>query len=305
MRPSYFEILTAAALIHFKKEKVDFAVLEAGMGGRWDATNVARPLVSVITNVSMDHAQHLGNTERQIAAEKAGIIKKATPLVTAAEGEALGVIEKICGEKKSPVLRNGTEFYRKETKEGTFSYIGPRWKIENIRAGMKGGFQRTNACVALASAEVLSGGGFDISPEPAKNAVEQTRMEGRMEYVRSNPPFIIDGAHNPESARRLVMALEELHREKRFVFVIAMSKDKDHGEFIRQVARISSRLIFTRTGDEKSARPEELTKFARGQNTETVATPERALKKSLATGLPCCVTGSLYFAGNVKKLIKT
>lgn len=304
LKPSYFEILTAAAFMHFRDKGVDFAVLEAGMGGRWDATNVARPLVSAITNVSMDHVRHLGNTEEKIADEKSGIVKRGIPLITGAKGAALGVIEKTCLGKESPILRDGTEFRRREKENGTFSYVGPRWKIENICSGMKGEFQKTNACIALACAESLSDSGVEIPPERAKAAIEQMRVEARMEYICHNPPFIIDGAHNPAAALCLAESLEKIHGEIRFVFVVAMSNDKDHALFLRRIAGKSSRLILTRTGDGKSAEPERLMKFA-PQNTaaEIAATPEDALRKALKSALPCCVTGSLYFAGQVKKLI--
>lgn len=304
LRPSYFETLTAAAFVYFKNMKVDFAVLEVGMGGKWDATNVARPLISAITNVSIDHEQYLGKTEEKIAAEKAGIVKKGTPLVTAARGAALGVIEKMCREKESPVLRNGTEFFIEETEDSAFSYAGPLWKMKNIRVETKGIFHKQNVCIALACAEFLSGGGFEISRELAKSAVEQTRLAGRMEYIRNKPPLIIDGAHNPAAALCLAESLEKLHGEKRFVFVIAMSKDKDHRLFIKRIAKKCSRLIFTRANDRKSAKPEELIKFAPANTEAEIAeTPESALRKALKNPLPCCVTGSLYLAGEVKELM--
>ncbi len=305
LQMSYFETLTAAAFIYFKEKRVDAAVFEVGMGGRWDAVNVAQPVVSAITNISMDHMRYLGSTLEEIALEKAGIIKRETPLVTAAGEVALGVIEKKCEEKRAPIFRNEKEFFCSETENGAFNYAGPRWTVNNIRPEIKGSFQRANACVALACAEVIDRlKGFNIPPERVRKAVGQTRVVGRMEYARTNPPFIIDGAHNPASARHLVESLGELHRGLRFVFVIAMSGDKDHAEFIKQIAPVCLRLILTRSPDGKSAQPETLRKFApTNTETEIAATPERALEKARQTALPCCVTGSLYFAGEVKKLI--
>ncbi|MGI9559073.1 MAG: bifunctional folylpolyglutamate synthase/dihydrofolate synthase [Thermodesulfobacteriota bacterium] len=300
---SYFETLTAVAFIYFKERKTDFAVLETGMGGRWDATNIARPLVCAITNVSIDHTKYLGDTEEKIAEEKAGIIKPETPLVTAASGAALEVIERVCAEKNSPVFRNRKEFESSENGDGTFSFSGRKWEIKNIRLAMEGDFQITNTAVALACAEALAcERGVEISPGRAKEAAEKTRIEARMEYARVSPPFIIDGAHNTEAARRLAESLMRKHPEQKFVFVTAMSDDKDHAGFVEEIARVCSRLIITRSESGKGAEPEKIMNAARGKtNVEIEENPVRALEK--ASGSPCCVTGSLYFAGEVKDLI--
>ncbi|WP_462137417.1 bifunctional folylpolyglutamate synthase/dihydrofolate synthase [Candidatus Mycalebacterium sp.] len=303
VRASYFEVLTVAAFIFFKEQGVDFAVLETGMGGRWDAVNIASPLVCAITNISMDHAQYLGNTEEKIAGEKAGIAKHGVPLITGARGGALAVIEKTCAEKKSPVLKNGEDFECAENNGG-FSYSGRIWKIENITPAMKGPFQISNAAIALACAEIIASQGFDIPLKKAKEAIEKVRVGARMEYVRENPPFIIDGAHNTESARRLAEAIAKNHPHERFVFIVAMSDDKNHAEFLREIETVCSRLILTRSQSGRSVDAEKLLKFvSEGIEVETADSPEKALEKAEKTSLPLCVTGSLFFAGEVRELI--
>lgn len=298
---SYFEVLTAAAFIFFKEQGSDFAVLEAGMGGRWDAVNVSRPLVCAITNISMDHARYLGNTEEKIAAEKAGIAKRGVPLITGARGAALAVIEKTCAEKEAPVLKSGKDFEYAKNNGGGFSYSGRLWKIDNIMLAMAGCFQVFNAAIALACAETIASQGFDIPSEKAKKAIEKVRVGARMEYVRKNPPFIIDGAHNTESARRLAEAIAENHPHERFVFVVAMSDDKDHSGFLREIKPVCSRLILTRSQSGRSADAEKLLKFApEGIETETADTVEMALEKAEKKPLPLCVTGSLFLAGEVR-----
>ncbi|QMU56378.1 MAG: hypothetical protein GKS04_04365 [Candidatus Mycalebacterium zealandia] len=303
IRPSYFELLTAAAFIFFKEQEVDFAVLETGMGGRWDAVNTARPLVCAITNISIDHTQHLGNTKEKIAAEKAGIAKHGIPLITGARDATLAVIEKICAEKKSPILKNREDFKCTENNGG-FSYSGKVWEIENIIPAMRGRFQVSNAAIALACAETIATRGFDIPPEKAKEAIEKVRVGARMEYVRKNPPLIIDGAHNTESARRLAETIAENHPYERFVFIVAMSDDKNHAEFLRMIKPVCSRLILTRSKSGRSADAAKLLKFApEGIEVETADNPEEALKKAEETSLPLCVTGSLFFAGEVRNLV--
>ena len=305
-RPSYFEILTAAAFLFFRKKKTDFAVLEAGMGGRWDATNISLPLVTAITNVFLDHTRYLGDTVQEIAAEKAGISKPGIPLITAAEGGALDVIEKTCAEKNAPVLINSGNFRCRQTENGGFSYHGIKWEIPNIRPVAKGIFRAENIAVALACAEVLEAtGGFHITPDSAKEAVENTAVVARMEYLSPSPPFILDGAHNAAAAGQLARSIKETHGNEKFVFVIAMSDDKDHRGFVENIAPVCSRFIFTGMDGEKFADPENLIKFAPQQITAEVITPPlRALEKALKTSLPCCGTGSLYFAGEVKRLIE-
>ena len=305
VQPSYFEILTAAAFIFFKEKKTDFAVLETGMGGRWDATNISRPLGTAITNVSLDHTRYLGGTVEEIAAEKAGIAKPGIPLVTAAEGGALGVIEKICSEKNAPVSVNGRDFRCRKTGNGEFSYGGLKWKIHGIRPAAKGIFRAENIAVALACAESLeAAGGFNITPDGAKEAVESAFVSARMEYLRHSPPLILDGAHNAAAAERLARSIRESHGEEKFVFVVAMSDDKDHRGFVENIAPVCSRLIFTGAGGEKFVDPEKLLKLAPPQiRAEAVTPPLLAMEKALQTSLPCCLTGSLYFAGEVKKLI--
>lgn len=307
VQPSYFELLTAAAFMFFKEKKTGFTVLETGMGGRWDATNISRPLGTAITNVSLDHTRYLGGSAEEIAAEKAGIAKPGTPLVTAAEGGALGVIEKICAEKNAPVFINGRDFRCRQTGNGEFSYEGLKWEIHGIRPAAKGGvFRAENIAVALACAEALeAAGGFNITPDGAKEAVGSAFVPARMEYLRHSPPLILDGAHNAAAAEHLARSIRESHGEEKFVFVVAMSDDKDHRGFVENIAPVCSRLIFTGAGGEKFVDPEKLLKLAPPQiGAEVIKSPLPALEKALQTSLPCCLTGSLYFAGEVKRLLE-
>lgn len=305
VEPSYFELLTAAAFIFFREKKTGFTVLETGMGGRWDATNISRPLVTAITNVSLDHTRYLGGTVEEIAAEKAGIAKPGVPLITAAGGGGLEVITKICAGKNAPVLINGRDFRCRQTGSGEFSYHGVKWKIDGIRPAVKGAFRAENIAVALACAEALEAGGMNITADGAKKAVENTVIAARMEYLRVSPPLILDGAHNAAAADRLARSIRETHGEKRFVFVMAMSEDKNHRGFLENIAPVCSRIIFTDVEGEKFTVAEKLLKLAPPQIKAEIITPILpALGKALQTALPCCITGSLYLAGEVKRLIE-
>ncbi|MXW43976.1 MAG: bifunctional folylpolyglutamate synthase/dihydrofolate synthase, partial [Candidatus Dadabacteria bacterium] len=153
---SYFETLTAAAFLHFNGKSIDVGVLEVGMGGRWDSTNVCDHLAGVITNVSFDHTEYLGNTLGEIAGEKAGIIKKNGLVVTGCTGEALSVIERRVRENSSTCHRIGAEFTYGEKEDLGFDYMGPRWNIAGLRISLAGTHQVENAVISIAAAELLT-----------------------------------------------------------------------------------------------------------------------------------------------------
>ncbi len=154
--PSYFEAITAAAFVYFAEMDVDFNVLEVGMGGRWDATNVTTPLVSVITNVSYDHMEFLGNTIPKIAEEKACVIKPGVPVTTGARESALEIIRNAATKNESPLSVMGKDFGVQSNKDGSFNYSGPNWNISNLTSGIKGAYQHMNLAVAISALEAIS-----------------------------------------------------------------------------------------------------------------------------------------------------
>ncbi len=212
--PTFFEVVTAMAFIYFAEEQVDFVVLEVGLGGRLDATNVIdKPLAVVITNSDYDHMDILGSAITSIAREQAGIIKKGSLAITAARGSALTVIKKICHEQDARLYRVGNDikFETLETNREwqSFNVDGIFSRFENLNIFLLGKHQLINACCAIAAVELLKFHDILITPEAVKNGLKKAYLPCRLEIVRRSPVVILDGAHNYPAARELKKALLE------------------------------------------------------------------------------------------------
>ena len=268
---SYFETLTAAAFLHFNGKAIDVGVLEVGMGGRWDSTNVCDHLAGVITNVSFDHTEYLGNTLGEIAGEKAGIIKKNGLVVTGCTGEALSVIERRARENSSTCHRIGTDFTYGEKEDLSFDYTGPGWNIAGLRISLAGTHQVENAVISIATAELLTmHTRYKTDPEKIKEALSEVSLGGRMEYLNRETPVIIDGAHNLAAGENLVKSLEFYHPGKKFNFLITMLKNKDIGGFTETLSRVSGKLIITElAGEKKFLETERILALTRGNSTRS------------------------------------
>ena len=305
---SYFETLTAAAFLHFNAESIDIGVLEVGMGGRWDSTNVCDHLAGVITNVSLDHTEYLGNTLGEIAGEKAGIIKKNALVVTGCTGEALSVIERRVRESSSICHRIGAEFTYGKKEDLGFDYAGPVWNIPGLKVSLAGTHQVENAVISIATAELLTmHTGYRTDPEKIKEALGAVDLGGRMEYLDRRVPVIIDGAHNLAAGENLVKSLEFCHPGKKFNFLITMLDNKDVGGFTETLSRVSGRLIITElAGVRKSLETERILALTRGRfdSVETVKDPREAYEKLLGYGEAACVCGSFYLIGYLKEAIQ-
>ncbi len=304
--PSYFEVVTAAAFMYFSQEKIDFSVLEVGMGGRWDATNIVTPLVSVITNISKDHTEFLGPTIRDIALEKAGIIKTGVPVVTSAKGDALEVIQNVVDEKRSPLKVSGREF--RVEGEGTegFRYTGQVWRFDNLHFALPGFYQLENAGLAISALEtVCQFHKVNVQEENLREGLSSVRWEGRMETIREAPPIILDGAHNPGAASALRKSLEKMFPNEKFVFLISMLRDKDHAGYFREIADVAHYVIIAELPHERAAKAEDLSEVAKKffKRVEIIKGIKEAFHQIQSLSTPACVTGSLYLAGEIKKLI--
>ncbi|MCY4378248.1 MAG: bifunctional folylpolyglutamate synthase/dihydrofolate synthase [Candidatus Dadabacteria bacterium] len=305
---SYFETLTAAAFLYFNGKSIDVGVLEVGMGGRWDSTNVCDHLAGVITNVSFDHTEYLGNTLGEIAGEKAGIIKKNALMVTGCTGEALSVIERRVRENSSVCHRIGAEFSYREKEDLGFDYMGPRWNIPGLKISLAGTHQVENAVISIATAELLTmHTRYRTDPEKIQEALSEVSLGGRMEYLNRETPVIIDGAHNLAAGENLVKSLEFYHPGKKFNFLITMLDNKDIGGFTETLSRISGKLIITElAGVRKSLETERILALTRGQfdSVEMVKDPREAYKKLLGYGEAACVCGSFYLIGYLKQVLQ-
>jgi len=224
---TYFELGTLVAFRHFAEERVDVAVLETGLGGRLDATNRCRPLVTAITPISFDHMEWLGRTLGAIAGEKAGILKPGVPALCAAQPpEALEVLEAAAAGARAPLSLQGRDF----DLDAAMTYRGRAWTLEGLELSLRGPHQRQNAAVALACLEALAGRGVPVTPEAAREGLRTARWPGRLEEVPLSPGaplLLLDGAHNPAGAQALAAALDALYPGRRVHAVFAVLADKD------------------------------------------------------------------------------
>lgn len=249
--PTFFEVTTAMAFSCFAEEGVELAVVEVGMGGRLDATNVITPLVSVITNIGMDHAEFLGDTLDKIAYEKAGIIKPGVPLVTGAtQPEVLDVIEKTALERAAPVYRLNRDFMPHNARcrrPQTFGYQGIWKTLDLVKINMIGRHQIDNACLSLAAVECLTRAGLEIDDSAVLHGMESCRWEGRLELVSERPDIILDGAHNPPAAEALARAIREMKSDyERIILVIGILSDKDYNSILSELVPLADHVIATR-----------------------------------------------------------
>jgi dihydrofolate synthase/folylpolyglutamate synthase len=308
--PTFFEVLTALAFLHFAERKADVAVLETGMGGRFDATNVVRPLVSVITTISRDHEKHLGSTLRRIAFEKAGIVKPGVPVVCGVpKGVALGVIRRRARELKAPfvhVFGPGTAFEGRRAGGGfRFRYASgaDEYSFTPVLAGR---YQGENAAVAIAAAEVLGRVWRPLRKSKIVRGVREARWEGRLETVSRRPPVILDGAHNEEGAGSLADHIRDVIR-KPVILVFAVMKDKNIRVMARRLFPMAQTVILTQVPYKRSALTAEILGSAREfegcirQEPDVAKAVRLALDES-AGRVPVVIAGSLFLVGEVKKL---
>ncbi len=300
---SYFELVTAAAFIYFFEERIDIGVLEVGMGGRWDATNVCNPLVSVITNVSYDHTSYLGDTLEKIASEKAEIMQKDGYAVTGAAGVALDTIRTAASERNCTLFVLDEDFSYEKKDDSYFDYHGINLVLKNLKSGLKGLHQISNIVMSVVCAELLSEYyNYKICSLGIAAAVESVSVPGRFEYLRAEPPLIMDGAHNEAAARELVRSIRSIYGDRKFVFLLAMLYDKDHEAFIENIVKISSKIIVTDLEDPRCERKEVVYQkvIKKFNNVEVAEDPVYALEKIISGNDPACITGSLYLLGYLK-----
>lgn len=307
IEPSYFEIITAASFIYFAREKVDFNVLEVGLGGRWDATNVITPLLSIITNITLEHTEYLGDTIAEIAGEKACIIKPKVPVITSAVGDGFKVIEQVSNENDSPLIVFNRDFVVNFDIEDSFDYRGCNFDLKNIKSNLKGSYQKNNLSLAIAAIEILNKNKqISITEKVIREGLSKVSWEGRFEIVRENPPLIIDSAHNPGAAKSLVESIVESYPDIKFTFLIGMLDDKGHLEFLKEISSIAEKLIITKVPSERTADIKQLHIMAQEHidNVEVIEDFETAYSTVLNSNTPSCITGSLYLVGAIKKLMK-
>ena len=310
---TFFEILTAMALVHFRHIEVDLAVLEVGLGGRLDATNVATPLVSVITSISLDHTEVLGDTIPKIAREKAGIIKPYGLAVVAPQRpEALTVIRAVC-EAQHARLHDVAAQWRWQPlsyswERSVFDLHGEARSYPALEIPLAGPHQMLNAATAIATAEQLRGQGLPISPEGIRQGAKQVQWEGRLETVSRQPWVVLDGAHNRDSAGCLRGALMSCYQYRRLILVLGISANKNLEGIIEELTPLATLTVATRAMVPRAAPPQRIAALAAKWSDHIIVEEDtqRALAQAIAETQPddlLLVTGSLYLVGDAKRLL--
>ncbi len=309
-QPTQFEVVTAIAFAYFARVKPDIVVLEVGLGGRLDATNVVLPLVTIITTVSLEHTRVLGKTVEAIAAEKAGIVKEKTEVVTQAQGAALGVIEGICRRRGAPLYRLGKEF-RAEFLSGdlhrqTFDYQGLAQNLKGLGIPLLGEHQIANASVALAALELLGKRGFVLTEEALRSGLSQTRWPGRLEILRRDPLVVIDGAHNLEAFQGLRRALPKIFSYRKMILVLGILQDKAVEGILAEIVPLAYKLILTRPNSPRAADPRRVERIAAKLFQGQILVEEEivsALQRAFALASPedlILIAGSLYLISEIR-----
>ncbi len=316
---TFFEAVTLMSYIYFEKNKIEIAVIEVGMGGRYDATNVINPVLSIISNISIDHQEFLGNDEISIAKEKAGIIKNNVPLITCvSQDEILNLYNTICKQKNSELMH--LNFFPKgiykDLKFQEFVYKNKQYTIPLL-----GEHQIKNAVCAIETAEKLKNLGVKISDKAIKNGLSNVLIEGRLEVFKRNPLIIIDVAHNKASFEALFNTMLEIKRMENFksiILVLGILKYKNMEEIFNTVSKFSdliSTIILTKPNYELAAEPEYMKKFLNFENVFSTGNVKDAIEMALnmnktktngTTNITTAIViaGSFFTAAEGKKYLK-
>ena len=312
--PTFFEYTTAMALHLFARSNVDWAIIETGMGGRLDATNVLSPALCVISNISMEHRFYLGNTIAEITGEKGGIIKHNTPVVTGVtQKNAINVLKQIASDKSAPLYRLRENFKVRRNKNDGFSYSGINHQWKNMKIGLPGNHQIDNAALILAACEILMQKGLCLERDRIKKNLETYSWPGRLEIMPAVPgvipEIIIDGAHNLMAARKLAKFLKQEYSQKNITLVIGILDDKPFESIMQSLLPNCTRVILTEPDIDRSLSPEKLMPLTQSFVRDTVivkpvaSAVTHAIETTPLDGA-ICIAGSLYVVGEAMQALK-
>jgi len=315
--PTFFELMTAAAFLYFVARKVDIAVIETGLGGRLDSTNVIKPEVCGITSISHDHMAQLGSTLEQIAEEKAGIFKPGVPVIGAPQSRGVKKVLRTAAEKVGCDLRfvaEDLEFsYRFESSRITGPHTRvcmttPTTRFSHLRVPLLGEHQAYNCGVALGIIDALRQRGWSIAEQDAIDGLEKVKILGRLEIIREEPRTLVDAAHNADSIRALMRAIGQNIPYDSMVVIFGCSADKDIDGMLNELRFGADKVIFTGTGTPRSTDPAELLALFQERSPKMAqvgATLPEAFQiacKSVSRDDLVCITGSVHLVGLAKRL---
>lgn len=312
--PTQFEVLTALAFQHFAAEDIDFAVLEVGLGGRLDATNVTTPRATVISDIACDHQKFLGDTIEEVAREKAGVIKEHGTVV-AAVGDAIAkrVIEKTAREKGAKLVQVGSDItyhVLERTTSGIEGKITTSSQTYDVFLPLHGGFQLRNAAAAVGAIETLSAVGYAVSEEAVLTGLGRLTWPARIEVMQRDPLIVVDGAHNPAAMAALAQSVKESFSYERLILVYGAMGYKDHAGMAAAIAPLANEVIATRAQHPEAAEPRGLLKHVRTytSNVSHVDGVPEAVTAALSRAGPndfVLATGSLAVAAEARRRWKT
>ncbi len=306
---SEFEITTVAAFEYFSRQKCDIAVIEVGMGGEYDATNIIKsPLLAVFTTISLEHSQVLGDSLEAIAKVKSGIIKKKTDVVAMDNSdEVLKLLSEKCGYSGGGFTKASVPENIKCGLSGTEFDCIFEGETEHFSLSSPGFYQPFNAGAAITAAEILKGKGFDISPENVREGLLKVKRPARFEVLSENPVFIADGSHNKGAIDAIVHSLKEMFPGKKYIFITGVLRDKDYGEMLEPLMELGKKF-FTVTPHNPRALPGEKLAYlllGRGADADACESVKDAVEKAFATAGKDDVIvalGSLYYMGELRKM---
>ncbi|MFJ5789570.1 bifunctional folylpolyglutamate synthase/dihydrofolate synthase [Lysinibacillus sp. NPDC093197] len=309
--PSFFEVVTLIMFQYFAEEEVDFALIETGLGGRLDATNVITPLVSIITTISLEHTAFLGDTYAKVAFEKAGIIKEGVPVVVGVKNdEALDVIQKVAQERHAECLVLGNDFHVVAKNQGivmqTFNYRNANVEINDIQLKMAGEHQIANASLAITAMDILrEQGHIQLTEQSMRQALQNAQWAGRFEQFPNN--IVLDGAHNSEGTAALIQTLQTVYPNHHYRFIYAALSDKDHANSIALMDGIASSMSFTQIGLPNAMPAEKLAMLSTHNDKQYDANWQAIVRSVIQSkGLHdiVVITGSLYFIAEVRQWLQ-
>jgi dihydrofolate synthase/folylpolyglutamate synthase len=306
--PTFFEITTAMVFEYFYEKKVDYAIIEVGLGGRFDATNIVNPLVSVITNVTLEHQDRLGKTVEEISFEKAGIIKENIPLITAAENTALDIIKKKAYEKNASLTV--VEKISWEKTGGNLNWqkftVHGKLKDYSVKTHLSGIFQGENLALSLMCIESLQMNGVYVTDENIKEGVENTTNPGRMEILGFEPIILIDGAHNIAGMQMLKNTIKKDFIYDKLILVIGILSDKNVKEMVKIISPVADKIIVTKSSSIRASDPKTLKEFFKPKTATVKNSVSEAVKyaKKIAKKQDIiAITGSLFTVGEARDVL--
>jgi len=262
--PTFFEFSTAMAFYEFGRQKVDWAVIETGMGGRMDATNIIMPEVSIISNISLEHQSYLGNTISEIAGEKAGIIKKNIPVITGvSQKAAISALNEAAEKNSAPLYLFRKDFRVRRNKDGSFHYFGIQNQWKTMRTALSGSYQVDNAALVLGASEILNQSGANLSEDIIRQGLSENRWAGRLEVVRTSPYVILDGAHNLDAAKHLAAFLSGQLSGKNITLVVGILDDKPYEAMMAALLPVCKKVIITQPDIDRAMPPKKLYDIAK------------------------------------------